>query len=107
LAFTAWAGVPHIHAELEEKAYRSYQKRKFISLSTGHHLLEVQFTTSLESNSGTAVIKYNTTQHNFRSPNRIQSPSQDTTSLQPKVILRGTHGLLVVNVRTSSCKNYT
>jgi len=68
LALTVWMGVPHIHVEQAEKAYRFYQKRKIISLSTVRHLLEVQVTTSQESYSGTAVTKYNTTQHNFRSP---------------------------------------
>jgi hypothetical protein len=61
LALTVWVGVPHIHAELAEKAYRSYQKCKFISLSTGRHLLIVKFS-SLESNSGIAVTTYNTTE---------------------------------------------
>jgi len=89
LALTVWAGVPHIHAEIAEKAYRSYQKCNFISLSTGRHLLEVQFT-SLESNSGTAVTKYNTTQ--------LSVPVKDTTSPQPKLILCGTRGLMVVDV---------
>ena len=53
--------------------HTDHVKNMSVSLSTGQHLLGVQFTTSLESNLRTALTKQATTENSI-SHNRINSP---------------------------------
>lgn len=61
-------------------------------LSTGHHVLDVLFMTSLKSNLYAALITRNTTGHNC-----IISHAQNTTALRIVVLLTVIHRLLVTN----------
>lgn len=45
-----------------EKTYRFCHKHKFLSLFTGHHLLAIQFITSLDSNLCTVLTRCNGTE---------------------------------------------
>jgi hypothetical protein len=81
---------PNTRGGRREKAYRSCQKHKSLSLhyfiSTGLRLLHVPFKTSLKSNLRTVQVTQTTTQNNC-----TISHTQNTTALQPNVFLTGTY----------------